>query len=312
MRLIELIKEFDLLELNYSKQRDSAIWIEKKCIALLVSARLKLVGENSRSLRMNDCWKNGKIYKVNGIARASFCRDRLCPLCSWRQSKHLAEKLGEIITINELEFHSRYIFLTLAVCNVPWSKLSEQIGIIMHSWEKMHKRIKRAAVVTGWVKTFEVTRSKEHGDAHLHLRVLMQVPPGYFDRYSGFCKKDELVRQLRECLQTEYASSISINAVKDTDYEIGRAVVEITKYIAKGYDINGLDNSDFKNYVDAMHQVKCWSTGGRMKISDDDIEAFLHDGEETHPEGICGNCGGKLHRVREVWDEAAGVYRIES
>jgi hypothetical protein len=215
----------------------------------------------------------------------------------------------------EDECHSRYIFLTLTVKNVPWAELASQIRIIMKSWDRMNHRLKRATVVTGWVRTFEVTRSKKYGDAHPHLHVLLQVPPEYFNKKSDkylFHKKDELIKQWKDCLQAEYDPSVSIKAVKDVGYAIGKAVAETTKYIAKGSDIDGLGDKDFKSYIEAMSGVRCWSTGGRMRIPEEDIEAYLHGDEDemTHPEGICGNCGDKLYEMREVWDAEAGVYHV--
>lgn len=305
---------------QYNLERERATWTEKKISAGVVASRLCVIGKSSRYYRMKDCADtivSDVCGKCEGryIIQTNFCRDRLCPVCSWRRSRRLARRLSEIITANEAEKHSRYIFLTLTVRNVPWEDLSKQIEVIMESWRRMDKRIKRAAAVMGWVRTFEVKRSREYSDAHPHLHILLQVPPGYFDKDSGlhYHKKDELIRQWRECLRAEYSPSIAINAVKDTDYEIGRVVSEITKYIAKDSGIEGLSDSDFRYYVEAVHGVRSWSTGGRMRISDDEeIEAFLHDDQATVNEGgICRHCGGKLFEMREVWSNAGKAYTVK-
>jgi hypothetical protein len=192
----------------------------------------------------------------------------------------------------------------------------------MESWRKMIKRIKRASAVTGWVRTFEVTRSQERGDAHPHFHILLQVPPEYFacpcevgDRSSGlhYHKKDELIQQWKECLKAEYSPSISINAVRDTIYEIGRTVAEVAKYTAKSAAIGGLSDIDFRYYVEGVHGVHSWSTGGRMRINDDEeIEPFLHDDSSVgSAEGICKHCGGKLFEMREVWSSAEKAYIVK-
>ena len=268
---------------QHNLERERAIWTEKKVNAGVMAQRLCVIGKSSRYYRMKDC-ADTIISDVCGkcegryIIQTKFCRDRLCPVCSWRRSRRLAQRLGEIIAANEAERRSRYVYLTLTVRNVPWEELREQIEIIMESWRRMDKRIKRAAAVMGWVRSFEVKRSREHGDAHPHLHILLQVPPEYFDKDSGlhYHKKDELIQQWRECLRAKYSPSISINAVKDTENEIGRVVTEITKYLAKNSGIEGLSDSDFRYYVEAVHGVRTWSTGGRMRISDEEeIEAFL-------------------------------------
>jgi hypothetical protein len=222
----------------------------------------------------------------------------------------------EITRANEGEKHSRYIFLTLTVRNIPWEALAEQIKVIMESWRRMDKRIKRAAAVTGWVRTFEVKRSHEHGDANPHLHILLQVPPEYFDKDSGihYHKKDELIQQWKECLHADYSPSVSINAVKDTDYDIGRAVAEVARYIAKDSGIEGLSDADFKYYAEAVHGVRSWATGGRMKIGDDkEVEAYLHDdGDPGDVEGFCKHCDGKLYEMREVWSAAGKTYSVKT
>ena len=302
-----------------SIERDRVIWLEKKTQSLVTAERLRKIGKTNRYYRMHDC-ANTIISDICSncetryVVQVDFCRDRLCPICTWRRSRKLTQRLGCIIAACEREYHSRYIFLTLTVRNVPWSELAEQIKIIMSSWDRFGKRLRRAAAVTGWVKTIEVTRSKERGDAHPHLHILMQVPPEYFDETSPLYmrhRKDDLIDQWQQCLRETYSPSISIKAVRDSNYAIGRAVAETTKYIAKGSDINGLSDAEFADYVAAIHGVRSWSTGGRMRVSDEDIEEYLHDGEMSHAEGICGNCGGKLIEMREVWSNIAKAYTIK-
>ena len=305
---------------QHNLERERAIWEDKKAKAGVMAQRLHAIGKIARYYRMKDCADTitsdvcGKC-EARYVIRTNFCRDRLCPLCSWRRSRRLAHRLGEIIAANEAEKHSRYIFLTLTVKNVSWNKLSEQIKAIMRSWRLMDKRIMRAAAVMGWVRTFEVIRSREHGDAHPHMHILLQVPPEYFDKDTGlrYHKKDKLIGQWRECLGVDYSPSISISAVKDLDHEIGRAVAEITRYIAKGSDIAGLSDSDFRYYVEAVNGVHSWATGGRMRISDgNEIEAFLHDDQfVNHEAGICKHCGGKLFEMREVWSPTSKAYAMK-
>ena len=301
---------------QHNLERERAAWTEKKIYTGIVAQRLWSIGKISRYYRMKDC-SDTIISDVcdkceaRYVIRTNFCRDRLCPLCSWRRARRLTGRLGEIIAANEAEKYSRYIFLTLTVRNVPWAALAEQLDVMMESWRRMEKRIKRAAAVTGWVRTLEVRHSRERGDAHPHLHVLLQVPPEYFGNKSGlhYHKKDELIQQWRDCLRAEYSPSISINALKDTNYEIGRAVSEVTKYIVKGSGIEGLTDADFLCYVNAVHGVRAWATGGRMKIGDDkEIEAFLHD-DRGHV--FCKPCGGNLYEMREVWSATNKAYTVK-
>ena len=303
-----------------SIERERSIWNKKKQNSLVMAARMGAIGRMKRCGRMSACAETlisdvCCICETRYIVQAYFCRDRICPVCSWRRSKKLAQKLKQIIALNEREKKSRYIFLTLTVENVPWSALADEIKTIMKSWDKFGKRIRRASIVTGWVRTFEVTRSVKFDNAHPHLHILMQVPPEYFDPDDPMWlayKKDDLIKQWQECLCADYGPSIKVQAVRDNDYSMMRSILEVAKYIAKGDDISGLSDGDFRHYVDAIHGVRVWSSGGRMKIKDSEIEEFLHDGEMTHEEGTCGNCGGQLIEMREVWSQKLGVYVVKT
>ena len=313
---------------QHNLERDRATWTEKKLKAGVVAQRLRAIGEIPRYLRMKDCTDTiisdvCERCEARYVIQTNFCRDRLCPICSWRRALRLTHRLGEIIETcqadkkagkNEGETRPRYAHLTLTVRNVPWGELAEQIKTIMKSWRRMEKRIKRAAAVLGWVRIFEVTRSHEHGNAHPHLHVLLQVPPEYFDQGSDlylFHRKEALIRQWRECLHVNYSPSISINAVGDTDYEIERAIGEATKYLLKDSGIEGLSDSDFKNYAEAVHGVRSWSTSGRMRINDDEeIEAVLHD-VPLYVKGTCRHCGGRMFEMREVWTAAGKMYSVK-
>ena len=321
---------------QHNLEKERAIWSRKKIDAVAVAQKLWAIGKASRSFRMKNCADTiisdicGKC-EARYVIRTYFCRDRLCSVCSWRRSCRLIQRLNEIITTNEAKKRSRYLLLTLTVRNVAWNELANQIKTIMESWHKLNKRIKRASSITGWVRVFEVTRSQEHGDAHPHLHILLQVPPEYFacpheagDKDSGlhYHKKDELIQQWAECLGVKYQPSISIHAVKDTACEIERAVAETARYIAKKPDIDRLSDTDFRYYAEAVRGVRSWSSGGRMKMSDDDeIEPFLHGAEvlqsndqptdSTESICKCKQCGGRLFEMREVWSNAGKAYTMK-
>jgi hypothetical protein len=143
----------------------------------------------------------------------------------------------------------------------------------MESWRRMDKRIKRAGL-------------------HYH-------------------KKDELIENWRECLRSEYSPSISLNAIKDTENDVRRAVFDAAKYIGKGADMEGLIDADFKNYAEAVHGVRTWTSSGRMRMGDEEeIEEHLNDDPPPVP-GICVHCGGKLNEMREVWSATGKSYKIK-
>ena len=308
-------EKYERKQRNIDEEREE--WAERKRMARSMAARMAAIQNPGRSFRIGQCadYIIADLCldcETRYIIGASFCHDRLCPLCSFRRARRLTKKLGSIISMCAEEGKHRYILLTLTVKNVPWAKLKPEIRKMLKAWNKLSKRIKRAAAVTGWVRTFEVTRGKD-GLAHPHIHVLMQVPPEYFCKSAGLHYHDhaELMKAWRECFNTDYDPWVHIQAIKETDYDLGKAICEVTKYMAKGSDVLGLEDEDFKHYVEAVRGVRAWSTGGSMRIPDAEIEDFLHGGAEpTHEPGKCGKCGGKLQEIREEWDEVERVYKV--
>ena len=301
-------------------ERERKIWLGKKRKALVVAARLRVIGKFGRAYRMSTC-ADTVISDVcpkcetRHLVEVRFCRDRLCPLCVWRRSKMLAKRLGEIVTICEKVKPSRYVLMTLAVKNVPWENLSKEIPRIMYAWKKFQAKINRANVVTGWARSFEVNRSKIHGTAHPHIHILMQVPHQYFEQNSGIFlqhRQAELISQWRDCLGVDYDPTVDIRAVRSEGYNLGCAILETARYISKVESLEGLSDDEFYHYDEALHHVRAWSTGGRMKIPEEEIERELQ-GEQPTEEGACGHCGTALYEMREVWsaDKLDYVLKID-
>lgn len=266
-----------------------------------------------RAARMGAC--ADEIYSrvcpecnIRYITRVSLCRDRLCPVCAWRRGKALAARLRRIVSYNSTP--ARYILLTLTVKNCTWAKLAESIKAILKAWGKLSRRAKFAGAVRGWVRTLEITRGKD-GQAHPHLHILLQVDPAYFDKSRGlWLEHDELVMLWRRCLNVDYLPSVDVRAVKVG--EMGKAILEVTKYLAKDVQVEGLSDEDFISYADAINGMRAWAAGGTMREADEEIreEELLHiqENEEEEPRHVCPLCGRELVEVIEKWDNVSGTY----
>ena len=92
------------------------------------------------------------------LRKANFCRDRLCPMCSWRRSYKI---FGQVSQIMELIGHDYdFLFLTLTVPNVTASELHSKLDELNEGWHKFikYKRIK--SVLKGFFKALEITYNK--------------------------------------------------------------------------------------------------------------------------------------------------------
>jgi hypothetical protein len=92
---------------------------------------------------------------------------------------------------------------------------------------------------TGWIRSVEVTRNKETGQAHPHFHCLILVPSGYFVGRK-YIKATKWVELWQQCLRVDYPPIIDIKAVKgkSTDAEdMAAAVCETLKYSVKEDDL---------------------------------------------------------------------------
>lgn len=245
---------------------------------------------------------------IRYITRVHLCRDRLCPVCAWRRGKALTARLRKIASYN---IGARFLLLTLTVKNCEWSRLSDTLRELLGAWGKLSRRAKFARAVKGWTRTLEITRGKD-GKAHPHLHVLLQVPPEYFNKERGlWLDHEELVMMWRRCLGVDYLPSVDIRAVPAGG--VGKAILEVTKYLSKNTQVEGLTDEEFLAYADAVAGVRAWAAGGAMREADEEIreEELLHlEEEEREERDTCPLCGRPLVDMVEKWDNVEGEYDI--
>lgn len=253
---------------------------------------------------------------IRTVIRANLCRDRLCPLCAWRRGKALASRLRRAVSYNidnNLTNPPRYILLTLTTKNCDWSRLQETIAQMMEGWKKLSRRVAFRRAVLGWARTFEVTRGKD-GKAHPHFHVLLEVPREYFNRDGAlYLEHDALVRLWARCLGVDYAPSVDVRAVRRG--KINGAIAKVTKYLAKGSDVEGLDDEEFDAYTSAVAGVRAWGCGGSFREADAEIKAdeLLHvESEKGEHDSWCDCplCGRKLLEILETWDDTMKAYVV--
>lgn len=253
---------------------------------------------------------------IRTVIRANLCRDRLCPLCAWRRGKALASRLRRAVSYNighNPTNPPRYVLLTLTVKNCDWLQLRENIVQIMEGWKKLSRRIAFKRAVLGWARTFEITRGRD-GKAHPHLHILLEVPQEYFKKDGPlYLEHDALVRLWARCLGVEYYPSVDIRAVRQG--KVSGAIAEVSKYLAKGYDIEGLSDAEFEAYASAIAGIRAWGCGGSFREADSEMEAdeLLHvenrEGEHD-PRCDCPLCGRGLIEIMEVWNDTMKAYVV--
>lgn len=155
------------------------------------------------------------------IIQASFCRVRLCPLCSWRRSLKIAVHTRKILeAMMKDDLGCEFLFLTLTVPNVFDMDLAPTIDKMQKAWSKMTDPKGKTLIskrfngsVIGWYRGLEITRNMDYyqvyyvrdpktgkkikkpvilpdgtrplnpwyGSYHPHYHVILAVPKYYFN-----------------------------------------------------------------------------------------------------------------------------------
>ena len=176
------------------------------------------------------------------LDQASFCRVRHCPVCQWRKSLMWKARFSKALPELESQYPtSRWLFLTLTVRNCEVSDLRETLAAMNKSWARFMKREEIAAVVSGYLRTTEVTRGAD-GSAHPHFHVLLMVRPSYFG--AGYIKADTWTELWKSAARLDYRPMVNVQAVKNkkTGATSGTAglrdaVAETLKYAVKPADM---------------------------------------------------------------------------
>lgn len=219
---------------------------------LLSKSYLRL-GYDSKANRVNDCGTYLEFVRsVNSedpwrLHTANFCRDRLCPMCSWRRSYKIFGQVSKIM--DSIVDDYAFLFLTLTVPNCSGIDLCDLIERMYFGFRKLihYKRFKQA--VCGFFRSLEVTfnnnrRSSSYGTFHPHFHCILAVPKSYF-KSNFYIKHDEWLDMWRSAMNDPCITQVDIRRCKpkeqitageDAVKALSAAVAEVAKYAVKSAD----------------------------------------------------------------------------
>lgn len=240
------------------------------------------------------------------LAKANFCRVRLCPICMWRRSLlWLARFLTALPEILKKYPEGRWVAMTLTVKNPPIGDLSKTLDLMNAGWKRLLLR-REFAPVLGWVRATEVTRGESGpGECHPHFHVLLFLKPSYFHHYyvsqenwsliwKDVCRLDyvpivwvETVTESRSKKANEvlYAHSIP-EGVDPIQWKLAIAgALEVMKYTVKPLDLvpESQDDQWLATLAQQLHKRRLIAAGGVLKDVLKEIESdedLVHCGDD--------------------------------
>lgn len=281
----------------------------KKLSSELLSQSYSRIGLDSKSSRVSECGTflefaheisaDGVIAEVGKLHNANFCKDRLCPMCSWRRSYKIFAQVSQIMELIGNDY--KFLFLTLTVPNCAPEKLSETISRLMRSWNSLidYKAFKRA--VKGFFRALEITRNKTIGEYHPHFHIVLAVSKSY-GANKDYIKHDEWLNMWRKAYKDSSITQVDIRLAKSKSKEtdsavdsLSSAVAEIAKYAVKSSDyIIDNDEALTDKIVDelssALYKRRLTAFGGvfkeafeKLKLDDAAEGDLVHINETLNP-----------------------------
>lgn len=222
----------------------------KRLSSLLLSASYSRLGEASKAQRVADCGTflefahaidaDGVMSEKGKLHNANFCRDRLCPMCSWRRSYKIFAQVSQIMS--RIGSQYKFVMLTLTVPNCSPETLSETVQRLFGAWGKLLRRKAFKTAVKGYFRALEITRNKNNGTYHPHFHCILAVPLDYAES-DLYIPRDEWLKMWRKCYQDESIISLDVRMAKGKNAEtencveaLSSAVAEIAKYSVKASD----------------------------------------------------------------------------
>lgn len=223
-------------------------WEAKKKNSVFVAKHLRIAaglapGLLGRAERMKDC-ASKIFYERTGeqwrFKSAWLCKDRLCPVCSWRLSiKRTAEMIKTLQYLSEKHPATKAVHIVLTVKNCPVEALRDTITQLSAGFGRLRKRQLWRDYVIGYMRAIEVSFNADTGEYHPHIHIIAIVPNSYTKQIT----MGDWADMWRDCAKLNYnpvvwaAHAVSkkpeITQTFDDLMPAKAAIVEAIKYTMK-------------------------------------------------------------------------------
>lgn len=292
---------------------------DKRLRANMLADSFSRLGMSRQAEAVRQCGTFLGIQPSEGGARiveANFCRERLCPMCSWRRSVKIFGATSAILDYIDKEQGGavKYLFLTLTVRNVPLERLGEQLDAMASGVKRMTNNRAWTRRVLGSMRTLEITINPDTGEAHPHYHFILAVRREYATRDDRTYWDVEAWTALwAQSCRLDYTPSVHIQRVRGRR----KGIAEVSKYCAKDADylVTAWQNrADAEAETDRRVNALSLYLKGRRLVAYSGILRQAQKALRLDPEDgpltdctIRGDVAGAIIRYR--WRAGASVYQ---
>jgi plasmid rolling circle replication initiator protein Rep len=214
--------------------------------------------------------KENQITKENKkkLSNANFCKNRFCPMCSWRRVRNITGQLKDAFSVIQEKEKIATLFLTLTISNPDVNDLKSTIEKMNKSFNEMTRTKQFKNAILGYFKSIEILGDKTpKGQAHPHFHILLVVKENYFKK-SDYINKAEWTEMWRKSLGVDYTPVVDVRRVKSKNEnfsDIDSAIIETVKYSVKHTELTKRSNEDFYYLYTQTKGMRFISAGGILK-----------------------------------------------
>lgn len=303
--------------------KTAARWTEKKQDARRMAEKLRKIGEFRRADRMTQCAEilSGERCVECGhihISRTQLCRDRVCPVCTWRLSMKRFSNMAQIMdALRNAYPGAHWQFVTLTAKNCTPASLGATIDEMSRAWNCIASRKTFKRSIVGWARALEITYNAKSRTLHPHYHMLLMwregATPSETYLTGEWCAATHLVTSPKA--QNSQMIRPRADTWNSTEDPITDAVLETYKYSVKSSDLQEMPLSVFRAAVEALKGRRLVAFGGMVKdyarmMQLEDMDTPDEDDDQT-PESLsrCTKCDGEVIRISAEWAGTGYIWR---
>lgn len=231
------------------------------------------------------------------LNRSNFCKNRFCPLCSWRKARKDSLKISILLKYLKDTFNYEFLFLTLTAPNVTGDKLNDEIKEYTKAFKRLSERKEFKKISKGFVRKLEVTFNKERDDFHPHLHIMIAVNKSYFKK-NDYISKKKWLEIWKECKRDNSITQVDVKKINIDD---DNAIFEMAKYGAKDSDYL-MTQDIFDTFYKALKGKRLITYSGAFK----DALKLFEDKQLEHYKEI--DLTQYIYRLTYTWNKEYWKY----
>lgn len=302
-------------------------WTIKKMQAKQVASRLVKLDKTGyyrkRGERMANCSEVIQYEYCHDcgyvhILQARLCRDRVCPICNWRQALlQYSQMIQTLDAFYNMHTDSTAYFLTLTVPSCTPATIDRTMQNMSIRWDKLMHRAWVRKHVAGWARKTEITYNAVTGLLHPHFHIIVMANDtpdiliDYWLQYNtGASAAAQDLQTIATATTTDRQTMVPVD-LTEPDNSIVGAILETFKYTTKSSDILQMPLGVLRQYLSGIDGKRLIAYGGIIRDIRADLKLQEDVQEEEESTGLCIKCSSpQLERAAAAWSFATATYDI--